>query len=433
MPNPRNVFEDIVNNAREGIYVLDQDGVVTYANGAICSMLGYKEEDIIGKTVFDLHDPPFHDRLRKYRAERAQGKTGCHESVYVTRDGQRVHAEVSAVPIMSEGGAFEGSYTLVHPRDSAKGLVADIALDHHFLEKLIEACPDGIIAVDRSGKIVIFNKAAEKLIGHRAENVIGKASILDVYHPAALAREVKKMLYSPRYGGVGRLEDFEVEVITKNDRKVPIRLTGAVLYNEGEEIGSVGFFHDLTPRKRLEAKLRELSITDDLTGLYNSRHFHRVLAEELARAKRYDRTLSLVAFDIDHFKSFNDTFGHMEGDTILRAVGETLRKNLRKADLAFRYGGDEFMILLPETQIENAVITAEKIRMEFSAQWPNGFSGNGAQLLAPSLSLGVGQAMPDEDLSTLLKRVDLTMYEAKKAGGNCTMEAGTHLGTPSRG
>ena len=207
-----------------------------------------------------------------------------------------------------------------------------------FMDRLIQSCPDGIIGVDREGTVIIFNRSAEKLTGHNAEEILGKLSITQVYDPPELARNVKKAIYSEEYGGVGVVEGMEVEVVGAGGRKVPIRLSATPLTSNGDEVGSVGFFHDLTSRKELEEELRRRSITDSLTGLFNRRHFHSTLIMEVDRTTRYQRPLTIASFDLDGFKAFNDNYGHQEGDTILRLVSETMTQDLRKLDQAFRLG-----------------------------------------------------------------------------------------------
>lgn len=297
------------------------------------------------------------------------------------------------------------------------------------LRELVSLCPDGIIGVDRSGIITIFNHSAEHLTGYMREDVIGKVGITEIYHPGSMARHVKKMMFSPEYGGVDRLEGFEVEVITKTGRKVPIRLSATLLHEEGEEIGSVGFFHDLTARKEMEAKLKELSITDGLTGLYNNRHFHFVLDEELERCRRYKRPLSLICFDLDNFKMCNDRLGHLEGDNVLRLMGDVLKSIIRRSDRAFRYGGDEFMLLLAETDLKEAFQTAERVRHIFNSKFPYSALFGDKDPFRVSLSAGVAEVDIDYDGQTFIKRADFAMYESKKAGGDRTMKASDSAST----
>ena len=290
--------------------------------------------------------------------------------------------------------------------------------EKEFLVNLVALCPDGVIAIDRSGLITIFNRAAEVLTGHSAEKTIGKKNIIDIYPSPEIAREIKKHLYSDTYGDKGYLEGYNVEIKTQAGKKVPIRLSAALIYNNNEEIGSVGFFHDLSPQKKIEKKLRQLSITDALTGLYNQRYFYSTLSKEIGRALRYKRPLSLICFDLDHFKACNDQLGHLEGDNILRIVGKLLLDIVRKSDTAYRYGGDEFFILLPEAELQNAKQTGEKIRTSFNALWPYDIAYKDIDLTPVTLSAGVAQLEENETAEALIKRADVAMYEAKRQGGD---------------
>lgn len=128
---------------------------------------------------------------------------------------------------------------------------------HEFQRNLIESSIDAIIGIDRKGTILIFNEAAEKLSGYRSEEVIDHKHITDIYHPPEVARQIKKKMHDPECGTVGRVEDLEVELLSKNAEKVPIRLSATLLYKDGEEIGSVGFFQDLRKIKLLEKELIE--------------------------------------------------------------------------------------------------------------------------------------------------------------------------------
>ena len=171
----------------------------------------------------------------------------------------------------------------------------------------------------------------------------------------------------------------------------------------------------ITQRRQMEERLRELTITDDLTKLYNMRHFYFQVQLEMDRANRYGHALSLLLLDVDRFKAYNDTYGHLEGDQILIELGEVIRECLRKSDTAYRYGGDEFMVLLPETRAGEAVKVAERIRVRF----PPGNSYRVQDGSAnPTLSVGVAEYRLNETLSEFIRRADETMYEAKGRGGN---------------
>ena len=273
----------------------------------------------------------------------------------------------------------------------------------NLMTEIVSLCPDAIIGVDRKGIITIFNEAAENTTGWSRNDVIGHMSISEFYHC--------------------RLEGYETLGQRRDGRLFPIRLSAIILYENGVEVGSVGFFHDLTPRKQLEDELRKLSITDSLTGLYNQRHFTQTMREQIIRAERYCRPLSIVAFDLDKLKKYNDTYGHHEGDRALRLTASCARHAIRESDYAFRQGGDEFALLLIETDLQGGVQVAERFRKSFNKQWSL-HTRLRDELLSPiTLSLGVAEYRLDESQESLMIRADAAMYHAKRAGGDQTKSA----------
>ncbi len=161
--------------------------------------------------------------------------------------------------------------------------------------------------------------------------------------------------------------------------------------------------------------LKRLAITDGLTGLYNSRHFYEQLKKEIDRTKRYRHALSLLLLDIDHFKNYNDSYGHLEGDRVLVILCETIIKSLRKMDTAYRYGGEEFTVILPETSRKEAFVVAERIRESLKNINFEPVSGVSCKI---TISIGITEYILEEDSSVLVKRADEAMYRSKENGRN---------------
>lgn len=179
-------------------------------------------------------------------------------------------------------------------------------------------------------------------------------------------------------------------------------------------------FIDVTDHKQTEdalreseKKYRELSIVDDLTQLYNSRHFYDQLKMETSRVNRHGQPLTLLMLDIDNFKVFNDTYGHLEGNAILSGLGQIIKRCLRQTDSAYRYGGEEFMILLPITRLKQGVMTAEKIRNELKKEI---FLTSFGERVGATVSIGVVQYRPHKDIQSFIHHADKLMYQAKKSG-----------------
>jgi len=169
---------------------------------------------------------------------------------------------------------------------------------------------------------------------------------------------------------------------------------------------------------RLHEKTAQLACTDGLTGLYNHRQFKKNFVDEVSRAKRYNKTLSIILFDVDDFKKFNDTYGHPNGDIVLQEMATMLRELLRDCDTIYRYGGEEFVVLLPETALLEAIRVAERIRIFVETESPRFLTGI-TKTHGVTVSVGVASVPEDgSDASALLKSVDDLMYKAKSEGKN---------------
>ena len=173
---------------------------------------------------------------------------------------------------------------------------------------------------------------------------------------------------------------------------------------------------DLTRERDLMVnRLKELAITDGLTRLHNSRHFYSQLEVEVGRCIRYKHFLALLLLDIDHFKRYNDAYGHLEGDKVLVRLGQVIRGCLRHMDSAYRYGGEEFTVLLPETSGEEASTVAYRIKNTVEGQ-PFHPTPDKSEWL--TISVGVTQYVPAEELSVFVQRADQAMYASKQSGRN---------------
>ncbi len=172
---------------------------------------------------------------------------------------------------------------------------------------------------------------------------------------------------------------------------------------------------------RLFDEIQRASITDGLTNLFNARHFHEQLEAEIVRAKRYGYPVSLFMFDIDHFKQYNDTFGHLEGDRVLRDIGTFVLEEVRRSDVPARYGGEEFMIMLPHTFKPDAIRIANRVRERLKQRVAG---PEAAPDTPPSISGGVA-TFPDDaqDAEGLLRAADLALYRAKASGRDCIRTA----------
>ena len=187
---------------------------------------------------------------------------------------------------------------------------------------------------------------------------------------------------------------------------------GSPVFGENREIiGLVLYTIEVTDRVQAEKELERLSVTDKLTGLYNRNKLDDVLEQEYFRAIRYDRQFSILMADIDHFKEVNDTYGHVAGDKVLEAIGRMLKENTRIVDTSGRWGGEEFIMICPETECSQAVQIAEKIR---SMVEQHNFTPAGRI----TWSIGIAEFHHEKSISSLIEKADDALYRAKKEGRN---------------
>ena len=173
---------------------------------------------------------------------------------------------------------------------------------------------------------------------------------------------------------------------------------------------------DLTKERiRMMEKLQKLAVTDGLTKLYNSRSFYSQLETEVDRFNRYKHPLALLLLDLDHFKEYNDSFGHLEGDKVLVRFSQIIKSCLRANDTAYRYGGEEFTVILPETGAEEAGTVAQRIRAALEAERFRPIDGKKVTI---TISIGVTEYQSNEELSAFIQRADRAMYRSKQKGRN---------------
>lgn len=274
-----------------------------------------------------------------------------------------------------------------------------LTASEQYLRSIIECSLDMIITTDNERRIVEFNGAAQGTFGYTREEVLGQP-IHMLYADLEEARAVHQVVVEEgKFVG-------EIRNRRKNGEVFISLLSAAVLRDSsGHKLGIVGISRDITERKRMEEKLRYFSMHDSLTGLYNRAYFE----EEMARLEGGRRfPLSILMADVDHLKATNDRFGHAAGDELLRQAAEIFRMTFRTEDVVARMGGDEFAVLLPDTDTEVARLILERLRMNLAR---HNAAHPGASL---SLSFGLATADPGAALTQVLKQADEGMYQDKR-------------------
>ncbi|MBK9780774.1 MAG: diguanylate cyclase [Anaerolineales bacterium] len=297
-----------------------------------------------------------------------------------------------------------------------------------FSSQIINLMGQGLTVLDEQGRFEFVNPGYAKLLGYEIEDLIGKKP-KEVADP----EEVEKINIQRKLRTAGKTTTYEARLVRADGSIATVLITGVPRGTEGNYKGAITVVTDLSERKRMEEEVRQakdalqhaltreahLARTDELTGINNRRHLFELAKSKVKVAARYQLSLSVIMFDIDHFKKINDHWGHSLGDKILMEIALVVQSEIRSSDLFGRYGGEEFIIFLPMTPATQAYTLAERIRKRVANLKVHSDDGDDVSV---TISIGVIQMRTGptpESLEELLQRVDKAMYDAKESGRNC--------------
>jgi diguanylate cyclase (GGDEF)-like protein/PAS domain S-box-containing protein len=282
---------------------------------------------------------------------------------------------------------------------------------------LVENANDIVFRTNKKGYFTFANLSTIRVSGYEEEEIIGR-HYLSLIRPD-MREEAVNFFRDQMVGGIKNTYS-EYPAVKKDGSEIWLGQNTQLIIEDGNVTGFQAVSRDITERRRLEKELkeseeryRELSIIDDLTQLYNSRYFYTQLRMEIDRIERHEYPLTLLLLDIDDFKQFNDTYGHIEGDQVLVRLGQVIKRCLRKEDSAYRYGGEEFTIILPMTTKEEGAVSAERVREELKTE---NFSPEPDKQINLTVSIGLAQYKKNEDIKAFVNRVDHLMYQGKRRG-----------------
>ncbi|MBF0340474.1 MAG: diguanylate cyclase [Magnetococcales bacterium] len=279
------------------------------------------------------------------------------------------------------------------------------------LTTIVLSAREGIVVTDRHEQVALVNPAAERLLGKSTQQIRSEGFLQlfdDPEHLRALREDHARELPGLAWFNNRMLQAHAATIRDGN----------------GEVIGSAALIRDVTREKALEDELRKLSNTDGLTGLFNRRRFDAALLEEHDRAKRYGLILGLLLFDVDHFKRFNDTHGHDQGDRVLQGIAEVMRGHFRSVDYPCRYGGEEFCVIMPSTGAAGVTRSAERLRQSVESMRVDNLQVTVS--IGVAIFPGAGREGPD----AMLKAADLALYTAKRRGRNQICQFTPQMETP---
>lgn len=454
----RKFNENIIQSMEEGILIEDEKGVVTFVNPSFAKLLHYECQELIGRHWSSLIAPDQVAAVDQETSGRRKGVKGRYEVLLINKENQSVPVIVSARPIF-ENGEFKGDLAVFTDITTRKRNEEELKESEQRYKELFATArrqSQELSLLDRVRNAIsreLDLPLIFKTVVQAISEVFGYSHVciylleegeLVLQHQLGYNQVIERI---PRTKGVsGRVVQTGQPVLLP-DVRVDQDFLGAIdgiasevcvpLFDRGKVVGilNVESTHGVRlgvddlrlirmlgehiglaiGQARLYGEVQRLAITDALTGALNRRHFFELGEAEFRRSSRLGHPLCAIMLDIDHFKQVNDQFGHAVGDHVLHDLVDRFRKNLREGDVLGRYGGEEFAILLPKTDLESATQIAERLRLVVS-ETPFDTRRNS---IAVTLSLGVAMCSRNTaDLSALLDAADRGMYSSKHSGRN---------------
>jgi len=445
------IFRKLIESVRVGVYIADAEGNLVYVNETFMNILGYlTKEELLGKNLArELYvNPPereiFLQEMSKF------GFVRDYEVRNRRKDGSAAILAATSNFIRDEAGEVVGVEGIVHDITEKKHLEERLAFEKDKLEQILffdekvsslhefnqvldfivqKSCE--ILEAERCSLMILDEqtdelciKAARGLLPEVIEQTRIKLgeSIAGYVAQEGKAVLVRNIEYDKHFGRKNR-EGYATRSFMVAPIKMNHRVIGVVNLAD-KKVKGISEFSDIDLKileaivreaavafdnAKLYRELKQLSILDPITRIGNYRYFVKTLDHEIERIKRFTGRLCLLMIDIDDFKRYNDSHGHVAGDDLLRTIGETLRKNLRAIDQVCRYGGDEFVVILPGIDREQAKVVAEKILSSIAQ----------IKLKAQvTVSIGLAEYQDHFDRLELTTRADRAMYRAKREGKN---------------
>jgi diguanylate cyclase (GGDEF)-like protein/PAS domain S-box-containing protein len=413
----------VLESSNDAIIAMALDGVILTWNSGAEQLYGLTASEMKGRHIHEVVPAELHEEMQAAFKKIVQGKYArTLEMHYLRSDGQGMTLSLAFSPVNDAMGRLVGVSGIAHDITNRKQKEQVLERAEREYRGLFEHAQDAIVIFEPEGEVILdVNERACDLYGLSRAELIGM-SVESLSHDVQLGKaQIDETL------AAGTNRRFQAMHYRSDGTLLHLDISAAVVSYQGRR-AILSSNRDITEFKRLEEALRELSIRDELTKLYNRREMSRIVSEEVERCRRYNRDMSLLMIDIDWFKRVNDTWGHQAGDEILQGIARLLSENTRATDHVARYGGEEMVVILPETAGKQALIVAEHLRCkiaEHEFEVSNDDESEGAEPLRLNVTISVGLSSYSGEFNTeeaLLVAADRALYEAKRKGRNCTVQ-----------
>jgi diguanylate cyclase (GGDEF)-like protein/PAS domain S-box-containing protein len=425
-----------VEQSPASVVVTDLQGNIIYVNPQFTQLTGYSREEAIGKNPNIVQSGQTPDRTYKemWMAIEA-GQTWRGEFLNKKKNGELYWEMIVIAPAQDHNGNTVNYIAVKQDITVQKQTEAALRFSEERFRQLVMSAPDAVFGIDAQGNIIFANKEATNLLGYENDELLGQNVELLVPETLRVKHTMLRGGYfiQPRTRTMGAGQELLARHKNGSGISVGINLSHSMTEN-GPLV--IAFMRDITDAKKakdalqqanqqmekqiheiekLQAILREQAIRDPLTQLHNRRYLDESIEHEFHYAVRHSLPLSIIMLDIDHFKRVNDTYGHYAGDACLISLAQLLQQSIRKSDIVCRYGGEEFLLLLPNSDARAAMTLAEKIRHTFEGT-VNVFNG---QEIRNTISLGIA-SFPEHGATynEIIEKADKALYISKRSGRN---------------
>jgi diguanylate cyclase (GGDEF)-like protein/PAS domain S-box-containing protein len=425
---------------------LNRKGEIIYCNRTLLETTGWKAEEVLGKDWFELFVPDgatdqktFQELLVNLDAERMLRHD---ENEIKTRQGVRLLIRWSNSLLKAPDGEVIGTMSMGEDITESRKAEEKLRSSEERFRGIFDQATVGVIATDLRGRLLTVNPAFSAISGYTDEEVFGR-DYASLTHPDDREREAK--LFEALRAGERNSYTIEKRYVHADGHTVWISESLAILRgSDGQPQGFTVVVEDITARRQAEDSLRQLNAEleqrvtertcdleeanlkleklateDGLTGLPNRRHLDQMIDRELSRGLRTSDMLSFLMCDVDHFKRYNDRYGHAEGDVCLKRVGAALRASFKRAsDLPARYGGEEFSVIIPNTPPENVQLLAEALRQRIEKEAIPHERSDVAPVVTISIGVVSARITRDRERAWYIKHADEALYRSKAEGRN---------------
>lgn len=400
-------LSDLYDKAPVGYHLVDATGRIEQINATELSLLGYERDEVVGRMpASDLFADACKPQAKARLLALSRGETLPPQDAEMRhKDGRSVHVRLSSSAIFDSEGRFMGARTAVMDISDMKALEEELSREQAINRAIVHTSPNGLLLYTEQGQCILANESAARMVGASVDLLLNQnfrelqswktSGLLDAATHALGGEPVHKLLnYTSSFG---KQTDCQVTLMRLEARGQRMLLLVA---------------KDVSALMNANRELDQLARRDALTDLRNRFAAGERLRDEFVRSQRSDVAFSVLLLDVDHFKRVNDTHGHDVGDKVLQCVARLIKASVRASDFVARFGGEEFLVILPDTDALEAEVVAEKIRRAVDTSEP-------PVVGRVTVSVGLSEwrdDLPDEGL--LVRRADQALYAAKAAGRN---------------